>query len=402
MPAVAACACPAKLPASGRVRDEFKVTGGMTERRPTPDRRPTKSTSRRNFLGLTAGLAGALASPAIVRADTPTTWKLATGWPRDARGGGVNARRLGEQIAALSGGRLTVQIFAAGELADPAELFDAVSAGTAELGHGTSADWPVRDPAFHFFAGVPFGLSGQEHAAWLRFGGGQALWRRAYEPFGVVPFLAGSIGVPGAGWFRDPIAEPGDLLDLPMRGAGLSAEVWRRLGANIVSLPPESIAAAFADGTIAAAEWMGPWRDYDLGLASVAKNYYVPGFRSIGPSVELIANRDAHDALPDDLKAVVRVAAAASAMETYADFTYNNIAVIEPLIAAGVSVQELPEPIVRAAGREAEALLAEIAKQSPIAGETYRSFDTFRQRAVAYTPAGDAPALRLRRLALVK
>jgi TRAP-type mannitol/chloroaromatic compound transport system substrate-binding protein len=119
---------------------------------------------------------------------------------------------------------------------------------------------------------MPFGLSGHEHAGWLRFGGGQALWRRACEPFGVVPFFAGSVGVPGAGWFVEPIARPTDLMNLPMRAAGLSGEIWRRLGANVVALPPEGIAAAFADGTIKAAEWMGPWRDSDLGLAAAVKN----------------------------------------------------------------------------------------------------------------------------------
>lgn len=357
---------------------------------------------RRRVIGLAAGLAGGLAAPAIVRAQSPISWRLATGWPKDARGAAANARRLAEMIGSTSGGRLTVQVFAAGELADAAELFDAVAAGTAELGHGSSADWPVRDPAFHFFSGVPFGLTGHEHAGWLRFGGGQALWRRAYEPFGVVPFFAGSIGVPGAGWFREPIARLADLMNLPIRAAGLSGELWRRLGASIVAVPPEGIAAAFAAGTIAAAEWMGPWRDFDLGLAAAAKNYYVPGFRSPGLSLELIANRAAYDGLPDDLKAAVRVAAAASAMEAYADFTYNNINVMQSLTAAGVSVQELPAPVVLAAGREAEALLAELGTRSPIAGETYRSFVAYRQKANAYSPAGDEAALRLRKLALAK
>jgi TRAP-type mannitol/chloroaromatic compound transport system substrate-binding protein len=356
---------------------------------------------RRRVLGLAAGLAG-LAAPAVARADTPVSWRLATAWPKDARGGAANARRMAEMIASLSGGRLTVQVFAAGELADTSDLFDAVAAGAAELGHGSSADWTVRDPAFHFLSGVPFGLTGHEHAAWLRFGGGQALWRRACEPFGVVPFLAGSIGVPGAGWFRDSISRPADLMNLPIRAAGLSGELWRRLGANVVATPPEAIVEACAAGMIAAAEWMGPWRDFDLGLAAVAKNYYVPGFRSPGPSIGLIANRAAYDALADDLKAAVRVAAGASAMETYADFTYNNITVMQSLAAAGVSVQELPAPIVLAAGREAEALLSELGTRSPIAGETYRSFAEFRRKANAYASAGDEAALRLRKAAMTK
>jgi TRAP-type mannitol/chloroaromatic compound transport system substrate-binding protein len=367
--------------------------GWMTKRLDRPD--------RRRVLGMTAvGLAGGLAAPAIARADAPIAWKMATAWPKDAPGGGSNARRLSEIIAAMSGGRLTVQPFADGELVAASELFDAVSAGTAELGHGTSARWQKRDPSFHFFSGVPFGFLGHEHAGWLRFGGGQALWERAYEPFGVLPFFAGSFGTLAAGWFRNPIVNLGDLEGLTMRSEGLGGEIWRRLGVNVVALPRQHILPAFKAGTIDAADWVGPWGDYDLGLASAAMNYYVPGFRGIGASIVLMANRAALDALPDDLQAVVRGAAAASAMETYADFTYNNISFLTPLAEAGVAIRNLPDSVVRAAGREAEALLREIAATSPAAGEAYESFVAFRAKAVAAAAHGDLAALHMRALAL--
>lgn len=356
--------------------------------------------NRRRVLGLAAGLAGGLAAPAVARADAPVTWRMATAWPRDARGGGVNARRLADLVGALSGGRLSIQLFGAGEVVGAAELFDAVSDGRVQIAHGTSADWTARDPAFHFFSGVPFGLTGHEHAAWLRFGGGLALWRRSCEPFGVVPFHAGSLGVPAAGWFVNPVAGPEDVAGIAMRASGLSGELWRRLGAGIVPVPRDDVVAAFESGAIVAAEFMGPWRDYDLGLAGVAKNYYVPGFRPLGPAVEVMVNRAAYDSLSSELKAAVRAAAAAAATETYADFTYNNINTLPALEAAGVTVRELPEPIVRAAAREAAALIAEIAAQSPIAGEAHRSFVEFRKRANAYAAAGDEAALRLRKLAL--
>jgi TRAP-type mannitol/chloroaromatic compound transport system substrate-binding protein len=356
---------------------------------------------RRRVLGMTAaGLAGGLAAPSLARAGAPIAWKMATAWPKDTPGGGSNARRLSEMIAAMSGGRLMVQPFADGELVAASEMFDAVSAGTAELGHGTSAAWQQRDPSFHFFSGVPFGFLGHEHAGWLRFGGGQALWERAYEPFGVLPFFSGSFGTLAAGWFRHPIPSLDDLKGLTMRSEGLGGEVWRRLGVNVVALPRQEILPAFKAGKIDAADWVGPWGDYDLGLASVAMNYYVPGFRGIGPSIELIVNRAAFETLPGDLQAVVRGAAAASAMETYADFTYNNIAFLTPLAEAGVAIRTLPDAIVRAAGREAEALLQEIAATSPTAGEAYQSFVAFRDKAIAAASHGDLAALRMRALAL--
>ena len=52
-----------------------------------------------------------------VRAQERTTWRMITSWPRDLPGPGVNARRLAERITAMSGGRLAVQLYAAGELA---------------------------------------------------------------------------------------------------------------------------------------------------------------------------------------------------------------------------------------------------------------------------------------------
>jgi TRAP-type mannitol/chloroaromatic compound transport system substrate-binding protein len=365
----------------------------MTRRLSRPD--------RRRVLSMTAAsLAGGLAAPAVVRADAPIVWKMATAWPKDAPGGSSNARRLAESIAEISGGRLTVQRFADGELVGASELFDAVSAGTAELGHGTSAGWQKRDPSFHFFSGVPFGLLGHEHAGWLRFGGGQALWEQAYAPFGVLPFFAGSFGTLAAGWFRAPIMGLADVEGLPMRSEGLGGEIWRRIGVNVVALPRQDIVPAFKAGAIDAADWLGPWGDYDLGLASVAKNYYVPGFRGVGLSIELIANRAAFEALPNDLQAVVRAAAAASATETYADFTYNNISFLMPLAEAGVTIRTLPEAIIRAAGREAEALLEEIAATSPAAAEAYQSFVAFRAKAVAAAPHGDLADLRMRAVAL--
>jgi len=355
---------------------------------------------RRRVMGMGVGVAGVLAAPAIVRADDRRVWRMATAWSRDEPGAGKNAGRLAEMIGTLSGGRLTVQVFAAGELVAPADLFDAVAAGTVELGHASSNAWQGRDQAFHFFAGVPFGLTAHEHAGWLRFGGGEQLWERAYQPFGVIPRFAGSFGPQGAGWFRKEISTPFDLKELSMGIGGLGAEIMHRLGVATVSLPREELIAAFRSGEIDAIEWISPWNDPDAGMADYAKLYYMPGFQGIGAAIELIINGAAHESLPDDLKAIVRHAAMASAMETYADYTYNNIAVTRPLAESGVQLRTLPDAIVRTLARESEALLKEIAASSPTATEVYLSFVAFRAKAAEYAKTGDLAALQMRQTAL--
>src|SRR5690606_27104143 len=85
---------------------------------------------RREFFksatALTAGAAAtaALATPAIAQGNI--TWRMVTTWPKNFPGLGVGAQRLADRITAASGGRLTVQVYAAGELVPPLQALDAV------------------------------------------------------------------------------------------------------------------------------------------------------------------------------------------------------------------------------------------------------------------------------------
>jgi TRAP-type mannitol/chloroaromatic compound transport system substrate-binding protein len=354
---------------------------------------------RRHVLGLGLAAAAGTVAPAA-RADDQIVWKMVTAWPKDMPGVGVNARRIAEMIGAMSGGRLTVKLFGAGEFVAGDRVFDAVSVGTAELGHSAAYYWQAKDRAFHYFTGVPFGLTAIEHAGWLYFGGGLALWERAYQPFGVVPFLAGSTGPQAAGWFMTEIRTLDDLRGVKMRIAGLGAEVFRRLGVTIVPVPATKIVDALKNGQLTAAEWIGPWNDLALGFNRSAKFYYMPGFNEIGSAIELIVNQAAWSALPIDLKEIVRRAAMASAMESYADFTYHNIDAFQSLAALGVEVRSFPVAILEAAAREAEAILAEIANSSPMATEVHQSFAAYRNRAAEYCRSSDLAALKIREVAL--
>ncbi|MDH3335009.1 MAG: twin-arginine translocation signal domain-containing protein, partial [Rhodospirillaceae bacterium] len=132
---------------------------------------------RRDFLknAATAGIAGAaattLAAPAI--AQNVRELKMVTTWPKNFPGLGTSAQRLADNITAISGGSLSVKVYAAGELVPPFESFDAVSNGTADMYHGAEYYWQGKSKAFNFFAAVPFGLTATEMNAWIHHGGGQ-------------------------------------------------------------------------------------------------------------------------------------------------------------------------------------------------------------------------------------
>ena len=102
----------------------------------------------------------------------------------------------------MSHGRLTIKVYGAGELVPPLEVFDAVSQGTAEMGHSAAYYWKGKVPAAQFFQRCPSAWNAQEFNGWLHYGGGLELWRETYAPFGVRPYAGGNTGVQMGGWFN--------------------------------------------------------------------------------------------------------------------------------------------------------------------------------------------------------
>ena len=126
----------------------------------------------------------------------------------------MSAERVAERIRALSGGRLQITVHAAGEVVPAFEVLDAVGSGVAEMGHTAAFYWQGKQPAAAFYTTVPFGLTPNEHVAWVDAGGGQALWDELYAPFGVKPFMGGNTGVCMGGWFRREIKSLDDVRGL--------------------------------------------------------------------------------------------------------------------------------------------------------------------------------------------
>ena len=69
---------------------------------------------------------------------TEIHWKMVTTWPKDFPGLGTGANTLARVIGEMSGGRIQVKVYGAKELVPAFEVFDAVSSGTAEMGHGAA------------------------------------------------------------------------------------------------------------------------------------------------------------------------------------------------------------------------------------------------------------------------
>ena len=135
--------------------------------------------------------------------------------------------------------------------------------------HSTPYYWQNKSKVLSVFTTVPFGMTNYESLAWLRYGGGQALWDETYGKFGLKGFHAGSTSVQMAGWFNKEIKSAADFQGLKMRIPGLGGEALRKLGATIVNLPVGEIFGALQSGAIDATEWVGPWQDLAAGFYKV-------------------------------------------------------------------------------------------------------------------------------------
>ena len=101
------------------------------------------------------------------REDARFSWKMVTTWPPNFPGVGSGVVKLANFIESASAGRLQIKVYAAGELIPPFEVFDAVSRGTAEMGHGAAYYWTGQLEAAQFFTAIPFGMTAQEMTGWL-------------------------------------------------------------------------------------------------------------------------------------------------------------------------------------------------------------------------------------------
>ena len=265
----------------------------------------------------TAALAGAVAGLSACKNKTSATncessadkvktinWKMVTTWPKNFPGLGTGAEFLANKINQMSGGRLVVKVYGANELVPAFEVFDAVSSGTAQMGHGAAYYWKGKVPEAQFFGAVPFGMNANEMNAWLYHGGGLELWQETYKPFGLKPLPAGQTGVQMGGWFNKEVNTTEDIKGLVMRIPGLAGEVLSRAGGTPQVLPGAELFTALQTGTIDATEWVGPYNDLAFGLYQAAQFYYYPGWHEPTACLEAIINQQAFDALPEDLQAV--------------------------------------------------------------------------------------------------
>ena len=315
----------------------------------------------------------------IVKEPAPSfEWKLVMAWPKNTPGLATAAERLVKNIEVMSNGRLTISVYGAGEYVPALQVFDAVSSGTAEMGHSAAYYWRGKSAVFSLFGTVPFGMTAQEKNGWLHHGGGLELWREAYAPFNLIPFPAGNSGVQMAGWFNKEINTLEDIQGLKMRIPGLGGTVFERAGGTAVQLPGNEIYTSLQTGVIDATEWVGPFNDLAFGLHDIARYYYYPGWQEPNAVLELMVNKSAYESLPVDLQKIIEVGARAANQDMLDEYTARNMASLDAVTKEhGIELRQLPTEVLQAYRDHARVVLDELAEEDELSARIVESYKAF-------------------------
>ena len=306
------------------------------------------------------------------------SWSMVTTWPKNYPGLGMAPERFSQLVEEMSQGQLKVTVYGAGELVPAMGVFDAVSGGSVEMGHGGAYYWKGKVPAAQFFAGVPFGFTADEINALVNRGGGLELWEDLYRPFNLKPLPGGNTGTQMFGWFNKEINSLEDIKGLKMRFPGFGGEVFKRAGGIPVNIPGGELYTAMQTGTIDAVEWVGPYNDLAFGFQQVAKYYYYPGWHEPGSMLEFTINIDAWNTLPPHLQAIVTTAAKAVNQDLLDEYTASNNRALQDLIENhDVQLRELPKDVINEFRIISEEILETSAANDPNVKKVYDSFKTF-------------------------
>ena len=288
-------------------------------------------------------------------------------------------------VEEMSGGRMELTLHDTGEIVPGSKIYDAVRDGLLDFGLNSPAYQKGKYPAGDLFYTLPAGiLEFNDLILWLYGGGGRELEQEMYGkeivvfPLGLTP--------PEEVWSKKPIKTLEDIKGIKIRAAGLSMDLWERLGASVVLLPAGEVLPSLQRGMIDATEILDPSYDYTIGLHEVCKYRFGPPIHMSNNIFQLVIQTKSWEALPADLKAIVEKAAMAATFQGYADFWQRSMEFNKKIEEYGTITTKLPKEEQLKARKIAFEVLDEKSEKDPYFKKVWKSQKAFIEK---YKPYGD-------------
>jgi TRAP-type mannitol/chloroaromatic compound transport system substrate-binding protein len=288
------------------------------------------------------------------------------------------AQHFADTVALASGGRLEIKLFPAGALVGAMESFDAVSKGSAEIGHDWPGYWKGKNEAFVAFASVPFGLDTEGYNIWLYERGGLKMMQDLYGQYNLYALPGGNGGQEMGLFSNKKATKMSDFKGLRVRTPGWYMDIMTQLGASVTPLPGGEVYLALERGVIDAAEFSTPAMNYPLGFDEITKYVIQPGVHQPSVQCAFFINKDAWNKLPADLKWIVDTAAKETQLWSTAWQENLNVEAIKRF-KQKVEFVRMDDETITAFAKQTKAYLDELKTKYPDVKKVLDSQDAFRK-----------------------
>lgn len=212
-------------------------------------------------------------------------------------------KTLGQNLEAMSNGRIKVTVFSGGELVSSSDSLKAVKAGTIQIAHGSGYHWSESKFA-PIEAGMPMTWASavEADALWDQLGFFEII-KEGYDELGV-HYLGPAWMAPYAITTKKPVNSIEDLQKMKIRASTGPAKMFAKLGISTVYMKPEELYLALSTGQIDGVLYGGAIEYKELSFPEVAP-YYCSTFILNPITDAFIVNKKFYAKLPDDLKKIV-------------------------------------------------------------------------------------------------
>lgn len=249
----------------------------------------------------------ALAASGKGTVEDPLVWRMGGLYARGVSYG-QNYEYFAETVKRLSGGRMIIEVMYDGEGVNASEVLSAVTTGLIEVANPFQALHLGEFPAGVVDLGLPDGPTDLlQVRAMYKEGGWLDLVRKAYASIGA--YYLGD--APNYGTYlltKTPVNSLEDLKKMKIRCPGAYGLKLQNLGANTVTMALSEVYSSLASGLLDGVDGCTILDHYEIKSYEMAKYIYklpVASYQDLG----LIANLEAFNKLPDDLKAIMEAAA---------------------------------------------------------------------------------------------
>jgi TRAP-type mannitol/chloroaromatic compound transport system substrate-binding protein len=294
---------------------------------------------------------------------------------------------LAKKVDELSAGRVKIDVLPVGALTGPFQIIEAVHTGALDGGGAVPAYWFSKQVAFSLFGtGPSFGLDAEGFLGWIHYGGGQQLYEELLKEMklDVVAMFFGPMPTQPLGWFKKgEIKKPEDLKGIKYRTVGLSAELFKQLGASVVIMGGADIIPALDRGVIDAAEFNNPTSDKLLGFQDVSKVYMVQSYHQPVEFLELLINKKRWESFDKHTQAIFKYAVMAqSADMTWQFMDRNSADLLELKTKHKVRVVKTPKAVLDAQLKAWDKIVKEKSEGNPFFTKVIESQRKWAERVV--------------------